>query len=146
MEPVFAIECDLLHDGDGVVRYSFELSNGSFAARTLAWGSETQHLELAEALAGFPSSFPSEVSYRFGTPGTGVCELQFFCIDGSGHLGLWARFESEYPSGWRTQYEHHERASLFTKCDPAGIDAFVARLRGFVAGSTNRAELAWLGP
>ena len=143
MGSIFAIEADLWHDGDGLVRYAFEMRTANFSGRALAWGNETDHLEFAAALAGFPHTSKAELRYSFGTPGTGTCQLHFHCLDGLGHVGLWCALESEYPSGRSEQYE---QASLFMQCDPASIDTFVAELRRFAAGTANRAALSGLGP
>jgi hypothetical protein len=142
MAASFAIESDLWHDGDGLTRYRLRLANESFSARTMAWGNDDEHLKLSSVLSGFPSDLLSEVLFRFGTSGSGTCELRFFCLDAAGHLGLWAHFEAEAPAN----NKQHELGSLFMRCDPAGVDSFVASLRGFVAGSSNRAELSWVGP
>lgn len=115
----------------------------SFTARILSWGGDREHLEFAAALDGFPSSTDSELRYSFGSPGIGSCELYFHCLDHGGGVGVWAKFESEERAGSGEQYE---QASLFIRCEPAAIDAFVAELRRFGAGSANRAELFGLGP
>ena len=143
MEATLEIGGSLEHDGDELVRYTVRLSNGDFVASTSAWGNLGDHLQLAEALHGFPTSADSTASYAFGTPGSGHCHLGFFCTDGLGHVGLWASFESTYPVG---RLEQHETARLFMRCDPASIDTFIAELRGFVSGSPNRAKLVGLGP
>lgn len=143
MEIALQVGGSLEHDGDELVRYTVQLSNVDFAASTWAWGNLGEHLELAEALQGFPASADSTVSYTFGTPGTGHCHLEFFCTDRLGHVGLWATFESAYPVGRSEQYE---TARLFMRCDPASIDTFIAELRGFVPSSQNRAKLLGLGP
>ena len=143
MEATLEVGGSLEHDGDGLVRYTVRLSNGSFIASTSAWGNVGDHLQLAEALQDFPASADSTASYTFGTSGTGYCLIEFFCTDRLGHVGLWASFESTYPVG---RSEQHETARLFMRCDPASIDSFVAELRGFVAGSPNRAKLVGLGP
>jgi hypothetical protein len=140
MEAVLSVESSLEHDGDHLVRYSINLANPRFAASTSAWGADGDHLRLADALEGFPKSASSTVDYRFGTPGTGSCELAFFCIDALGHVGIWATFESTYPAD---RSQRHETASLFMRCDPATIDEFVTALRRFAEGSPNRAELRW---
>ena len=142
MDAVLAVSSSLEHDGDELVKYSVTLNNGEFAASTSAWGNLGEHLEFAAALEGFPASSDSTVTYRFGTPGTGACDLHFFCIDSLGHVGVWANFESTYPVG---RSERHETASLFMRCDPATIDEFIAGLRRFVAGSANQATLSGLG-
>lgn len=142
MAASFAIESDLWHDGDSLTRYRLRLANDSFSARTTAWGNNDEHLNLAAALSGFPSDASTEVLFRFGTPGTGTCELRFFCLDAKGHLGLWAQFEAEGPAS----NGQHEFGSFFMRCDPAGVDSFVASVRDFVPGSSNRAELSWIGP
>jgi len=143
METVLEVGGSLEHDGDGLVRYTVRLSNGDFAACTSAWGNVGDHLQLAEALQGFPASTDATASYAFGNPGTGHCQLELFCTDYLGHVGLWATFESTYPIG---RSEQHETARLFMRCDPASIDTFIAELRGFVSGSPNRARLLGLGP
>ena len=143
METALEVGSSLEHDGDELVRYTVRLSNGNFVASISAWGNVGDHLQLAEALTGFPASANSTASYAFGTPGTGHCQLEFFCTDRLGHVGLWAPFESTYPVGRSVQ---HETSRLFMRCDPAPIDAFIAELRGFVSGSPNRAKLVGLGP
>jgi hypothetical protein len=139
MEAVLSVGSSLEHDGDQVVRYSISLANRSFAASTATWDNFGDHIQLADALEGFPTTSSSTVRYRFGTPGTGSCELDFFCIDALGHIGVWATFESTYPAG---RSEQHETARLFMRCDPATIDEFVRSLRRFAPGSTNQADLA----
>src|SRR5688572_2999871 len=139
MEAVFSVGSSLEHDGDQLVRYSIRLANPGFAARTATWGNVGDHLALADALEGFPKSSSSKVDYRFGTPGTGTCELEFFCIDALGHLGVWATFESTYSVG---RSDRHETASLFMRCDSASIDEFVSSLRSFAPSSSNLADLS----
>lgn len=143
MDAVLSIGGSLEHDGDGLVRYTVSLTTPHFVAHTSTWGNLGDHLQLASALEGFPASSTSRVSYTFGTSGTGTCELEFFCLDGLGHVGVWATFESTHPVA---RSDRHETASLFMRCDPASIDGFVAGLRRFVSGSDNRAELFGLGP
>lgn len=143
MEASLEVGGSLEHDGDELVRYTVRLSNGNFVASTSAWGNVGDHLQLAEALTGFPASADSTASYAFGSPGTGHCHLELFCTDRLGHVGLWATFESTYPVG---RSEQRETARLFMRCDPASIDTFIAELRGFAAGSPNRARLLGLGP
>ncbi|MDH5833513.1 hypothetical protein [Luteimonas kalidii] len=143
MHAVLSIEGSLEHDGDELVRFHVGMTNENFAARTSTWGNVDGHLQLASALEGFPASSASTLSYTLGTPGTGSCELEFFCLDALGHVGVWATFESTYPVA---RSSRHEASSLFMRCDPASIDEFVAGLRRFVSGSTNRAELSGFGP
>jgi hypothetical protein len=142
MHAALELGSSLEHDGDELVRYSVRLTNPDFSASTSVWGNVGDHFTFAAALEGFPASSSSVVRYTLGTPGTGCCELEFFCTDALGHIGVWANIESTYPVGRSTQ---HETAKLFMRCDPATIDDFVAGLRRFVAGSPNRAKLSGLG-
>lgn len=139
MHAILSFEGSLEHDGDELVRFHVGLEKEHFSARTSTWGNVGDHLEFASALEGFPASSSSTLTYSLGTPGTGSCEFEFFCLDALGHVGVWATFESTYPAA---RSSRHETSSLFMRCDPASIDEFVAGLRRFVAGSANRAELA----
>jgi hypothetical protein len=139
METKLTLEGTLEHDGDGICRFHLSLRNDDFSASTSVWGYEDNHLDFAEALSGFPQDSCSKIIYRFGSPGTGTCDLDFFCLDGLGHIGIWATFESTYPKG---DLSRHEQASLFMRCEPSAIDSFVAEIRRFVAGSKNRALLS----
>ena len=143
MEASLILEGTLEHDGDGLCRFHLTLSNEDFSASSSVWGYSDNHLEFAAALSGFPSSTSSTFSYRFGSPGTGTCALDFSCLNGLGHVGIWATFESTYPVA---SSPRHEQASLFMRCEPSAIDAFVAAIKRFVAGSRNRAVLLGLGP
>jgi hypothetical protein len=87
------------HDGDEVTRYAIAVTDGQFSASILAWGNTDKHIELASALTSFPNSATSIVSYQFGSSGTGLCKLHFFCLDDSGHIGVWASVEGPYPIG-----------------------------------------------
>ena len=144
---VLSVGSSLDHDGDGLVRYTVTLTNGSFHAAIEAWGDAEDHLRLATALEGFPQSTDARCTYTFGSPGTGICTLDFSCIDALGHVGVWAAFESTYPvSNLGRSLGRFETASLFMRCDPNSIDEFIAGLRSFAAGSPNRACIAWQGP
>ena len=142
MKSVLSVESSLDHDGDELVKFHVALTTAEFSASTSAWGNVGDQLKLASALEGFPAHSSSKVTYRFGTPGTGMCELNFFCIDGLGHVGLWASFESTHPV---SRSDRHQTAEIFMRCDPAKIDEFVVSLRRFVAGTQNHAELSWSG-
>ena len=63
METSLEVGCSLEHDGDELVRYTVRLWNGDFAASTSAWGNVGDHLQLAEALQGFPASPDATASY-----------------------------------------------------------------------------------
>jgi hypothetical protein len=143
MEASLTLEGTLEHDGDGCCRFQISLINEDFSATTSVWGNNDTHLEFAAALSGFPSSASSTLSYRFGSPGTGTCALDFSCLDSLGHISIWATFESTYPA---SRSSRHEQASLFMLCEPNAIDAFVAAIKDFVADTRNRAVLSGLGP
>jgi len=143
MEASLHVSSTLEHDGDGCVRYSVGISNRDFSASTWAWGGTEDHLALADALTGFPQASSSRATYKFGTPGTGTCVLEFSCTDNLGHVGVWGSVESTYPVG-RT--DNYESARVFLRCDPSAIDQFVSALRRFAAGSANVAVLTGLGP
>ena len=143
MDAELVVESSLEHDGDGLVRYVLSAHNRTFRASAYAWGNTEDHLELANALVAFPASSSARINYRFGTPGTGTCELEFFCLDGLGHLGVWSTLEAEYEVGRGLGFES---ARVFLRCEPAAIDAFVASLRRFVPGAENVAVLSGRGP
>ena len=143
MDAELIVESSLDHDGDGCVRYIVSIHNQTFRAAAYAWGNTTDHLGLADVLAGFPASPSARAPYRFGTPGTGTCDLDFFCIDGLGHLGVWSTVEAEYEVGRGLGFE---AARIFLRCEPAAIDSFVASLRRFVPGAPNVAVLSGRGP
>jgi hypothetical protein len=143
MDAQLIVESSLEHDGDGCVRYVLSAQNQTFRGSAYAWGNPENHLELADALAGFPTSSSGRVSYSFGTPRSGTCALDFFCTDGLGHLGVWSTFEAEYEVGRGLGFEG---ARVFLRCEPAAIDVFVASLRRFVPGAANVAVLSGRGP
>ena len=133
----------LEHDGDGYVGYGLRVRNSDFAAATHTWGGTEEHLRLAHALTGFPASSKSTVRFSFGGSGIGSCGLEFFCLDGSGHIGLWVTVESDSAV---TRSQPHQLARVFLRCEPAGIDRFVSALATFTVGRQNVAVLSGLGP
>jgi len=131
------------HNDDGLVRFSVRLTNGDFVATSSTWGNVRDHLQLADALQGFPASPDASISFAFGVRRSGYCRLDFFCTDRVGHVGLWADFESAYPVNNTKKYE---TASIFMSCEPAAIDIFVADLRAFKPFAENMARLVGVGP
>ena len=142
MAEFLQISSSLSHDGDHCVRLRIGVSNGEMSAHTLVWGNSDSHLDFAEALSGFPESASARVSFLFGTPGTGSCALEFFCIDGLGHVGIWCNVEAPYPP---LPGSAHEEAKLFLRCDASSIDDFVSSLRRFIPDTENSAQLTWRG-
>ena len=133
-----SIRSTLQHGGDEVIRYSIAVISDKFSAATLTWANVDEHLELANALTGFPSSAASAISYQFGSSGVGFCKLDFVCLDGSGHIGIWAYIEGAYPIG---QTKRYESATVFLRTEASAIDSFVSALRKFTPGAENQASL-----
>jgi hypothetical protein len=141
MQATLCIESSLEHDGDGLARFRISATNDEFSACVGTWAQPSEHLRLASTLQGFPAGADSSVSYKFGS--TGICELEISCLDMLGHVGVWATFAGDWPVASSGRYQ---TASLFMRCDPASIDAFVSALRRFSPGSSNQASLSGLGP
>jgi hypothetical protein len=141
MAATLRVESTLEHDGDGLARFTISGANEEFSAFVGTWAQANEHLKLASALKGFPAGSNASVSYTFGS--TGTCELEVSCLDKLGHLGVWATFTGDWPvaNSGRSQ-----TASIFMRCDPAAVDAFVSELLRFSPGSSNRASLSGLGP
>jgi hypothetical protein len=135
------VESSLEHDGDCCVRYSLSARNSEFAATTHAWGDVEEHLGLARALQGFPTTSDSVVQFSFGGTGIGSCALEFFCLDWSGHVGVWLAIESDSSAA---AGQPHQVARLSIRTEPAAIDQFVAALASFAVGRQNAAVLSGL--
>lgn len=125
-------------DGDGLARYKVAASNSSFSGAALVWGYAENFEELANVLKGFPQTTLSKVLKNFGSPSVGLCELEFCCIDGSGHAVVWVKLESEYPVHPSSR---HESISMCIRIEPSAVDVFVQELRLFAAGTLEKATL-----
>lgn len=141
MAATLRIESTLEHDGDGLARFTISGANDEFSACVGTWAQADEHLRLASALKDFPAGSNAAVSYRFGS--TGTCDLEVSNMDKLGHLGVWATFTGDWPVA---NSSRSQTASLFIRCDPASVDAFVSELLRFRTGSSNRASLTGLGP
>ena len=129
-------ESTLEHDGDGLVRFTVWAANEEFSASIGTWGQANDHLALASALKGFPTTSSANLTYTFGM--TGTCELTVSCLDSLGHVGVWVTLMADWPAPYSNR---HQTASIFFQCDPASIDTFVSELLGFSLGSRNSACL-----
>jgi len=138
MTASLTIESTLEHDGDELILFAISASSKHFSGSTEAWGHADELAELASALHGFPSQTDMSVAFTFGTRGVGTCALNFFCLDGLGHLGVWIRIQAHSPAG---STEEHESARIFIRFDPASVDSFTQSLRAFGPGLANRAAL-----
>jgi hypothetical protein len=138
MTTSLTIESTLEHDGDELILFAISASSNHFSGSTEAWGHVDELAELASALHGFPSQTDLSVAFTFGTRGVGTCALNFFCLDGLGHLGVWITMEAHYPV---RSSEKHESARIFIAVDPAAVDSFTQGLRAFGPGMANRAVL-----
>lgn len=130
-------------DGDGLARFSAEAKNGSFCLSVLFWGYAEQFAELASALNGFPSNNQSKLEFALGSPGSGTCTLNFSCVDGWGHVGLWVAGESQHPV---FSEDKHQRAELALRVEAAAIDSFRAELLALAAGESAKAALCAAEP
>lgn len=138
MKNTLTIRTGLSHDGDGLVRIDIVAESEGFSATTLAWTNCQEHLKLAALLEGFPKASGSQVAFQFGSPRTGTCNIDVFCVDARGHTGIWVSIEAPYKARGTNDYE---RAKLFICVEPGAIDRFVAALRGFVPNEDNEAVL-----
>ena len=138
MENTLRLRTDLSHDGDGLVRFYIRAEREGFLGSTMASGGEQHPFDLAKALAGFPKSPNDSIKFKFGSDGTGTCDLEFQCIDGTGHVTLWISIEAAYSSRGSDRFQ---TATVFMRVEPSAIDRFCAALAGFVAGARNEAIL-----
>ena len=138
MGNTLSIRAHLGHDGDGLVRFDIVAESEGFAGATLAWADCHDHLELAALLEGFPKSSGSEVAFQFGSPGSGTCNIDGFCLDAAGHAAIWVTIEAPYTARGTTEYE---RTKLFMRVEPSAIDRFAAALKKFVPNEDNEAVL-----
>ena len=136
MKNALLVASTLAHDGDGVVRFVISASSEDFAASTETIGGALTVQDLADALRGFPTEIGSSVHFRFG--GLGKCELNFLCLNRSGHTAV--RIAIEAPDGALTAHEH-ERAEFFFRVEPTAIEAFAEALSKFTANADNQAVL-----
>lgn len=125
-------------DGDGLARFKVAAENDYFSGVTLVWGYAEMFEELAGELNGFPQLTSSQVTKQFGSPGVGLSELNFYCINGSGHAIAWIKMEAEYPVH---PTSNHESISMCVRIEPAAVDAFLLELRSLAAGKTEKATL-----
>jgi hypothetical protein len=136
MKNALLVASTLVHDGDGVVRFSISASSEDFSAYTETKGGALVVQNLASALRGFPKDISSSVHFCFG--GLGECELRFFCLNRSGHTAV--RITISSPDSAPTPNEH-ERAELFFRVEPMAIEAFARALSRFEDNADNRAVL-----
>ena len=125
-------------DGDGLARFEAIVESDSFAGKIQFWGYAEQFDELAEKLKGFPASPESRVEHALGSPGVGLCEMKFECIDGVGHVAVWAELEAEHPVFPSNEYQKSKQCILV---DPASVDQFYVELKGLGSGSEIRASI-----
>lgn len=125
-------------DGDGLSRYRVAVSNDSFSGSSLVWGYVENFEELAVALEGFPKSTSDKVLKQLGSPGVGLVDFEFSCIDGSGHAVAWVKLESEYPVHPSDRYE---TISLCVRIEAAGVDSFVKELHSLASFRLEKATL-----
>ena len=105
-------ETTLEHDGDGLVRYTVSAANEEFSATVGTWTQANSHVALASALTGFTVSSGDRVTCKFGS--TGTCELEVFCLDSLGHLGIWLLLTRTGPSATRMIVT----SRLHSSCNP----------------------------
>lgn len=96
--------------------------------------------ELADVIAGFPTTPHDEREYLFGSqePGFagGFCSLQFRCTDGAGH----ARVEITIADD--DSFHEPANAKFGFQVSAATIDRFVVSLRQIDQNLLNEAELS----
>ena len=80
-----AIFSQLVHDGDGLVRYRVLVESESFRAETELWGGPTDPMDLATALRAFHPAPSAKLESSLGSPGTGTVVLRFEAVDALGH-------------------------------------------------------------
>lgn len=125
-------------DGDGLSRYMVAASNDSFSGAALVWAYSENFQELGFALDGFPQATSDKVCKQLGSPGVGLVELEFSCIDGSGHAVAWIRLESEYPVETSNRYEN---MSMCVQVEAAAVDSFVKELHSLALHRLEKATL-----
>lgn len=103
-------------------------SNGKFSGTTAFYGALDEHLQLAKALKGFPSS-KDEVRYfelgEFGEVKFGGVKGRISQLDSSGHCKL----ELEINSGDFYGRSAEGSARILLTFEPGSLDEFVAALQ-----------------
>lgn len=138
MGNTLSIRTHLGHDGDGLVRFDIVAESEGFSGATLAWANCQDHLELAALLEGFPKDSGSDLSFQFGSPGSGTSNIDCFCLDPAGHTAVWVTIEAPYTARGTTEYE---RTKLFIRVEASAIDRFTAELKRFIPNEDNEALL-----
>lgn len=138
MKDRLTIGSQLEHDGDGIVRYRIRAENADFRGSTLAWGNSIDAENLGDLLKGFPKTTPSSLEYAFGSPKTGLCQLEFQTIDSVGHCCVWVAIEAACSS---TGTEEFQSAVVCVRFLPANLDEFCTQLIRFKRGRDNEAVL-----
>ena len=133
------ISGSLDHDGDGIVRYHISVTSNCFSAATQCWGDVDEVLKLADALASFPLGHNLPLCFTFGSDRGGCCDLIFVRIDAQGHCGVWVEIIADEPV---YKGQAFEKASIFIRIEPAGIDEFVSSLRGYHSRASTYAILS----
>jgi hypothetical protein len=119
------IDSTLNHDGDGVVHYRIVAENAGFRGATGAWGNAEDALTLASALVGFPNNPQQRVEFEFGSPGVGLCRLEFRTVDSLGHCCVWADIEGSFASSDKDKFQ---RSLVCINFLPASLDEFCTQL------------------
>ena len=135
----FRISGSLDHDGDWLVRYHVLVSSDCFSAATQCWGDVDEILELADNLARFPLGHDVPLRFTFGSDKSGCFELKFLRLDAQGHCGVWVDITADQPA---FKGQDFEKASVFIRIEPAGIDEFVIRLRRYHSRALTEAILS----
>ncbi len=130
-----------LDDGDGLLRFKALATNDNFSGSCIFWVYANSFSELSALLKGFPTSVSSQVDYSFGSPKTGVCKLQFACVNGAGHVVVWVSIESTYAV---SQTKKHQNVEVCLAIEPSAIDGFCNELSGLAIGTIKEATLIGL--
>jgi hypothetical protein len=133
-----SISLYLSEDEDGLARYLIQAANDRFSCATTVWGYAETLAELATAINGFPTSPSAKESFQLGSLGVGQCQLEFSCIDGSGHAVVWVTVIEETPV-YPTSL--HQTTTLCLRIEATAIDSFIGALQSLSLGSSNNAVL-----
>lgn len=114
--------------------------NGCFSGSARIYAQLDDLKNLATAITGFPTNSEDIRTYSLGTQDDayagGFCSMRFYCLDGTGHIGIDLIFVDDF--------RFHSRANAefsLESIEAAQIDFFVDQLRRISVAESGTASI-----
>jgi hypothetical protein len=126
MEPGFSIT--IVDPDDDYLGIEMHACNGRFAGSARIYAGFADLTDFATQIVGFPKKPQDQRTYEFGSREAsfagGYCNLRFHCLDWAGHATVEVVLEDD------DEPYAPASAKLSFRVEAAGIDRFIASLRG----------------